>query len=229
MALIKAKAKQDRAVGRVSDGGDVYVRALRDGSFLEVDWIQGLILEGRGFMFNVGSFSAPLVGGGAGTTLNNVQPEFVVRIPRGTSILPIRVEIVSGLPVGLADNNEIDLLLAVDQDSVQVDGTAAVDPETVYNLNTLHNRSSNCVVRSAFTGNITTPVLDLELARINAVFESHSSINGEWTGYTMLYEPKTPPIINGPAMLIGYWGGTTATSAFASVQWIELPSELVTD
>ena len=228
MALVKAKARQDEGVSRVSDGGDVYVRALRDGSLVDTDWIQALILEGRGFMFNVGSFSSPLVGGGAGAAMDIDQPEFVVRIPKGTSILPVRIEIAQGKPVGAADNDEVDLLIAVDQDSAQTDGTAAVDPETVYNMNTLHSRASNCVVRSAFTGDITDPVLDLELARYNSVYESHSLVDGEWTGHTLIYEPETPPIINGPAMLVGYWGGTQATEAFASVQYVEIPSELVT-
>ncbi|KKK64457.1 hypothetical protein LCGC14_2984040, partial [marine sediment metagenome] len=45
-----------------------------------------------------------------------------------------------------------------------------------------------------------------------------------WTNLRLLYEPLTPKRINGPAMICVYWGGTKATSAFCTAEWLEYPS-----
>ena len=74
---------------------------------------------------------------------------------------------------------------------------------------------------------MTAPVLDLELAHVTQVFEMHSTVGVLWDTAHMRYEPKSPPIINGPAMLCGYWGGTKAQAAFACVEWIELPTNVL--
>ena len=117
MAIIKAKARQDAAVSRVSEGNDVFLRAMRDGSLIKADWKQALIMEGRGFTINVGSLSSPAVGGGSGATIiENNGPECAIGFPSGTSIMPIYVDISMLVTAGTLDDDEIDILLAVDQD-----------------------------------------------------------------------------------------------------------------
>jgi len=232
VAIIKAKAQQSTAVGRVSEGGDVYLRAMRDGALFTADWKQAMIMEGRGFMINVGALSTAVTGGGTpGTAIDPNGPEFVISVPTGTSILPLRVEICSALPVGAADDNEIDILLVADQDSAVTTGTAGTT-EVIYNMNTLNSRSSNCTARSEFTAVVTGHTWDLELAHMNKVFEMFATSpdktgGSQWTELRLLYEPKTPIVLNGPAALVGFWGATTVATAFASVQWLELPSSAI--
>ncbi len=66
MAIIKAKARQTTAVSAESEGNDVYLRALRDGTLLTAAWKQSYIMKGYGYQALVGGFSTPLTGGGNG-------------------------------------------------------------------------------------------------------------------------------------------------------------------
>ena len=228
MAIIKAKARQDSAVGRVSEGSDVYLRAFRDGSLVTTDWKQALIMEGRGFTFNVGALTAPVKGGGAGQlAIDDDAPDFGVGIPTGTSILPIYVDVALLMTAGTADSDEIDILLAVDQDTYHPVGNSTA--ETIYNLNTLYSRASNCWARSEWATTFTTtdPVYDLELAHVSKVFEMYSTVGVLWDECRMVYEPLNPPIINGPATLFGFFGGTKVQYGFACVQWLELPTSSI--
>ena len=137
------------------------------------------------------------------------------------------MELTSALSTSIADDDELDIILAVDQD--KENGSSAGSAGTVpaiYNLNTLHNRTSSCWANQQYTATMTDPVLDLELAHVTKIMEYHSSTGYgvEWRGVSMLYEPETLIVINGPAMLIGYFGGTLPQLGFATVQWLEIPT-----
>ena len=223
MSILKAKAQQTSSVARVSEGDDVYLRTMRDGALFTADWKNAAIMEGRGFMVNVGAFSTPIAGGGSANVVDQDRPSLIVSVPNGTSILPLRIEVALLDVPGAADDDEVDILIAVDQDAAW-DATGACTTEVIYNMNTLHSRASSCASRSAFSTTMTTdPVLDLELAHFQKIFESHSATGVVWTDSRMLYEPKAPPIINGPAMLLVYYGGTNKPSGFVCAQWLEFP------
>lgn len=224
MAILKAKANQDTGVSRVSEGDEVFLRATLDGALFTADWKQALITEGRGFMFNLGAFSTGVDGGGTAAIVDIDAPSAVIGVPSGTSIMPMRIEVSLAIPTGATAADEVDVLIAIDQDSVQASSSGTSTPETIYNVNTLHSRSSNCFANSIYTTAMTTPVNDIELAHFQKIFDKGSSVGGIWTSVDFLYEPKTMPVINGPAMLILYYGGTVTTEGFASLQWLELPT-----
>ena len=231
MAIIMTRGRQDTGVARVDEGQKAEVRSTKDGSIFMADWKQGMILEGRGFMVNLGSFSGPVTGGGSGgLTIESGAPEFVIGIPTNTSILPLRisVELSSVQDTTFTDDDELDILLAVDQDkdNGSSSGSSGTAP-SIYNMNTLHNRPSGCWANQQYTATMTAPVLDLELAHVTKIMELHTSTTTggvEWRGVEMLYEPDTLIVVNGPAMFIGYFGGTRAQVGFACVQWLELPT-----
>ncbi len=227
MAILKAKANQDAAVSRVSEGDEVFIRATRDGALFTADWKQALITEGRGFMINLGAFSTGLDGGGSGAPILTDYPSALVGVPAGTTILPMRIEVSLAIPTGATAADEVDVLIAIDQDAVQASDSGTSTPETIYNINTLHSRSSNCYANAIYTTAMTTPVNDIELAHFQKIFDKGSSAGGIWTSVDFLYEPKTMPVINGPAMLTLYFGGTVTTEGFASIQWLELPSSVI--
>lgn len=228
-AIIKGNARQAGSAERVSEGADVFLRMMRDGSLVASNWKQAAIFQGLGFMVNVGAFSTPITGGGNGTIIDQDQPEFVVSVPNGTSIMPIRIEVSCLSPVLNLDSDEMEILIAVDQDTTGVTGATDTD-ETIYNMNTLCGRASACTATSATSGGISTePVLDLELMhKIKVGDVAGSSTAQLWGELYGLYEPDAPPIINGPANLIGYFGGTVAVTGFAVVQWIEFPESYAT-
>lgn len=233
MAIVKTIGQTDTGVARVAEDQAVDVRSTKDGVLFVADWKQAMILEGRGFMINLGALTSPVTGGGAGElVVESGAPEFVVGIPAGTSLLPLRIDIVCGLPAGADDTDEVDIVLAVDQDKDNgvASGSANVTKPSIYNMNTLHNRSSACWCNQQYTGTMAAPVNDIELAHITKVFTQPGAtgttreVTAFWQGFEMRYEPKTPIIINGPAMLIGYFGGTKAALGFVTCQWLELPT-----
>jgi len=222
---IKAKGRQSTTISRETEGSDVFLRALRDGSLVGVGWKQAAVIAGYGYMVNVGALTTGIVGGGAGTVLAIAEPEMCLSIPNGTSIMPLRiaVQVQSGAP---AAAQECEILIAVDQDTdlgaVSV-ANSDKTTEVIYNMNTLCGSSSGCACYSAFTSSISTdPVLDIELARKVIEFDFSAGSAGMALEVDLLYEPEAPPIINGPAMLLIYWGGDAATvGGFAEVQWVE--------
>lgn len=197
-----------------------------DGALNTMEWRQARIWEGRGFHVSIGAFSTPITGGGAGTVFDQDQPEGVISVPTGTAILPIRIHVACQVPLLATDADEAEILIAVDRLAASNASGSTGTAETVYNMRTdLAASGSNVTATSANTSNITNPTLDLELA--------HEVITGDvqgtaatalWTPLKLLYEPVAPPLIVGPAALYIYWGGTVATTGFAAVQWIEVPT-----
>jgi len=228
-AIIKGNARQATSVQRVAEGAEVFQRFLRDGSLVGADWKQAAIFQGLGYVINVGAFSTPIVGGGNGTVLDQDQPEFVISVPSGTSIMPIRVEVCCLTPLITADADEAEILVAVDQDTAATTGGQGT-AETIYNLNTLKGAGSACTVTSAFTANITAaPALDIELMHKQITADVNgTAANAYFQELRGLYEPIAVPILNGPCALMGYWGGTSAVSGFAVVQWVEFPTSFST-
>lgn len=227
-ATIKGKARQSRPEA-VSEAAEVFLRMLRDGSLVSASWKQAAIFQGLGFMVNVGAFSTPITGGGNGTVLDQDQPEFVVSVPTGTSIMPFYTEICCAVPILSADSEESEILLAVDQDAANTSGGGGGTTETVYNLNTLKGGGTACSVTSAITANITTaPTLDLELMHKLKNGDLGTDVGKDAPELYGLYAPEAVEVLNGPCMLIGYWGGTVAVTGFAVVKWIEFPTSFST-
>jgi len=44
----------------------------------------------------------------------------------------------------------------------------------------------------------------------------------------LLYEPLRPPFLVGPCALYGYWGGSIAAAGFANIDFLVVPSTLIT-
>lgn len=228
MAIIKTKARQDTSVSRVSEGGDVYVRSTRDGALFTADWKQAMVMEGRGFIVNVGALTSPAKGGGTGNTKPDTDsPEIQVSIPDGTTFIPLRMEVEVGQATAATTADETDILICADLDATLL-GLGAGTAETAYNLNTLHSRTSNCTILSENSDNLSTaPTRDIEYAHAQKVSTIHSAVGADWTNLTLLYEPEVSPLINGPACFLIYWGGTVATYGFCAMQWLEIPTSMI--
>lgn len=225
MAL-KGRANQSVAYESLKADGELqYINMLRDGTVVTADWVNQAIMQGRGHLVTVGAFSSPVTGGGAGSTILDIDtPELVIGVPSGISILPYSIR-VSCLPsVGAADDDEYDILIAVDQDKMNASTSGTSTALTIYNANTLKTTPSACYANSAYSATMTDPTLDIELAHATKIFELHSSTGVVWLDMELVYEPQRLEIINGPAMLIVYWGGTKANNAFCTAKWLEYNS-----
>lgn len=209
-----------------SSTGQQPLNATVDGALFTQDWYAARILEGRGFHVSIGAVSTPIVGGGNGTVFDAEQSEGVISVPTGTTIIPFRIKVQTQAPLLAADNDETEILIAVDRTAVSTASGSTGTAETVFNLRTdLASTGSLCTVVSANTSDHNTPTLGLELDGLHANADVNgTAANAFWNRFDLLYEPKVPPLIAGPAALYIYWNGTVATSGFAQVQWIEIPT-----
>ncbi len=210
------------------DGVREALWADRAGALVVVSTRDALVREGRVWGVDIGAFSTPITGGGAGTILDIDQPEGIISVPDGVTIKPLRVAVQCLTPLLAADADESEILVAVDRASAwAVDGTRT--DEIPFNMRTNTPSGSRCPAASAFTADTTDPVLGIELAREIAVGDVQGvAANALWGNLSLLYEPDDAPYIVGPAMLVVYWGGTVATPGFAQIRWAEyLTPEIV--
>jgi len=214
----------------IPDGSAYRPFMSKRGELFVQDWIQAAILEGYGFIANIGALSTPVVGGGNGTIVDLDQPEFGMIIPDGKTIIPIRLAIQLTTPLLATDADEAEALAFVDTTAATVaaalDGTWAntITPKNMRIALTNRN-SSICTVKSVCSVDTTDPTESIDLIHSVMVADMNGTpANALITRHDVLYEPKNPPLIVGPASLFAYWGGTVAVNGFMQFFWIELPS-----
>ena len=216
---------------RVLGGNPVERIGTPGGAALVAHEIEHMIARGMGRHVTVGAFSTGIVGGGAGTILDQNQPEFAVAVPEGICIRPFRISAQVESALLAADNEENEILFAVDSKGMWT-GDGTFTSENPSNLRTTLGIGSMCRVGSAFTADMTTtqpgiaaaePVLDMELARAVEKGDFQGTPATVWMQkLDLLYEPKHSPYLVGPCTLLGYWGGTVANiGGFAQLSWVE--------
>ena len=209
--------------------GEERQRGTPWGSGLVANEIDDMIAAGMGRIMTVGAFSSG-VGGGAAAIIDIDQPQFVVGVPAGHAIRPIRL--AAQLQAGLiaADDDENEILFAVDSLGLwSEDGTRTA--ETPSNMRSDLAKGSACKCASAFSADMTTtpngaaaadPVLDIELARVVERVDITTAAGLLLQRLDLVYEPRHPPLLVGPCTLIGYWGGTVEPGGgFAQAAWVE--------
>ncbi len=204
--------------------------------------IDQMIHKGWGRSATVGTFSNGIGGGGGVDVLLIGEPELVIGVPAGLCIRPIRMSAQAQMGP-LAGTKEAEILFAVDSLGLwRGDGTHTV--ETPSNMLTSFDKGSSCRVGSAFNTVVMTttpgyavqadaaPVLDMELARKVVEIDDGAASDTANTQMIcdLLYEPDYPPYLVGPCTLFVYMGGDTGIAlvdAFAQVQWVEGPKNMM--
>lgn len=227
MSLIHAIRRVVPSISTSDSTGPQGLDSSRSGEMYTYDWKQRRVAEGRGFAVNVGAFSTPITGGGAGTIIDLDQPECVINVESGKVVVPVRFHVQCHTPLLATDADESEILIAVDRTAKwAVDGTYTA--ETALNMRTDNPRTYSGTVGSAFTADMTATtgadaVLGVELARAVVTGDINgSAANALWGKLELVYEPTTSPMIVGPAAIYVYWGGTVATPGFAQLAFIEL-------
>ena len=223
MSTVFLKAAQTGGVAIAGENDQVQARGTRDGALFTAPWIQGLILEGRCYMIQVGALTTPIQGGGAGTIVDLDQPEVNIGVPSGTTILPFRIDVQVECSATEADNEISEIIIGFDRLATNAGGTFT--DETAVNLRTDNPNASLCDPNSAYTVNQTTEPTVIELARRQRqpIVYGTPTVH-EDTALHLLYEPLYSQAIVGPAQLLVYWGGVAAVSGYAQVFWAELPT-----
>lgn len=193
--------------------------------------VDALIAAGHGYHATIGAFSTGIAGGGAGTVLDQDQPEGLISTGGNYAMIPVRLDVQCETPAMTTDDDEVEILIAVDRAAA----AGAMDPstgtrETVFNMRTdlVGATSAPVEIWSALSANITNPTLDLELARKIKVLDLATAVGQLFTDLDLLYEPKHPPLLIGPCAIYIYWGGTVAVNGYAELQVVAFPSSWVT-
>lgn len=216
-----------KAMDYASTPAEVGLKSLL-GGLVNADWRQALIARGYGWHLDVGTFSTPLTGGGAGTVIDLDQPEFGISVASGYTLIPVRMAI-SVLPgLQTTDSHETEILLAADKAAAWA-GDGTVTAATPINMRTnVAGAAAGVSCFTAATADITDPTLGFELghaAKFTDVQGTAATVN--LMDLTLTYQPDNPPFLIGPCAIYGYWGGSIAAAGFANLDFIVIPSSLV--
>jgi len=206
-----------------ADGGWLPARATRDGSICSIDWRQLAVMEGKGYIMQMGDEDAPI---NSTVAITDILVWATVDVPLGTTIIPISAQAAIG--VWAATSVLIDFMIEVDDAKVRRgSGGAAFVP---LNLNTGSSNTSACTCYTLTGAGVvaTAKVAGHSLELFRASVEVNWGDAGD-DFPNLFWTPKVPPTIVGPASLVLHLGATTADcQAYGNVQWIELPSTAIT-
>jgi hypothetical protein len=212
MADMRVFAKQN-SVGR-NPNSTVGWRGTSDGSGIVVPWVTALALEGRVFQANIGSASTPV--SFAKTAYDSDQPQLVVDVPSGTSILPLKIEL--HLEDSAGTDNEIMATV-----STTIVGAGTSTAVTQKNQRSDSPITSGCSVYSLYTGNGTDPTVHTEIWRSGYAFADSTTNPRPVFTYDVEEHPRVV-IVGAGALVIYIVGTTTAPAGYLKVVWAELPS-----
>ncbi len=228
--LIQLRTGQTTITGETTTDGDlIFGRATRDGSLFTAPWIMGLVMQGKVFQAQVGSFLTPIVGGGAGTIPDADQPEFGMTVPTGTTILPLAIKVQALAPLITTDSHYTLITAAADlSGAASLTGTWA-NTITPVNCLTGCGVSSLCTVKSVASADMTVaPTESLVLAKETFNTDVQGTA-ADAAYYRMVMDYNVainPPVFikGGGNGLFIHWGGSIAMYAYAQVVWAEIPT-----
>lgn len=228
MAVEIATVRQN-SYGNWSEGQDRAARSNRRGELVTMDSLQQFVADGRVFVGNSGVGSTPVTFAGA---YDADAPDFHIHVPTGTTIIPVRIEVVFEA-VGTESTMEI-IGLASDTGDTSATGTVI----TAKNMRIDNPRTSACTVTGSIdAAGITDPnanhflefwryqrpltdtVATTENDRLPLVFT--------WSAFS----DGPGPVIPGHATrgsALAVYAASQAGTGFINVTWVELPSESVT-
>ena len=199
-----------------------------------VDWRARLTARKFGGRVTIGTAATQITGGGAGTVIDLEQPEGVVSVRKGYTLIPDRISVQCGVPLLASDTDKSEIYLAADVLS-EWPATGTRTDEAIFCTRTTghtpvagESEVPGVVAASAFTGDTTTPVLGMDLDRSLITGDVQGTpASALWTPLALLHEPVSPDFIVGPAAMYLYWFGTVATTGYAQIKFFSVPTDLL--
>lgn len=225
-SVLKGTARQRNQTLRAS-GEDARGRFTFADQLFTAGWREELLLAGLTFGFTVGALSAGadvalVTGGGAGTTIDSDQPEFIYSVPAGYYLVPLSARIAGNADID-ADGEHAGIVLFMDTTQAVartgITGTAVTAKPLLGGGPEAAGFGWHTV-----TADLTDPVMSLLLAyeRLNAA-DAGAAASQQVYGLRLEYDPLVPMAIKGPCSFVACWGGTAAVTALASFTWAEVP------
>ena len=226
MALnLQAKGQQTTAVQSVSEGNDVYVRAMRDGSLMTQSWIMSQALQGRLYCAQAGLLTTAITWSATATN-DQTKPAMLLDVPLGTTVIPLEISMYFE---AFGTNALFEIAMLCGTGAVQAGGTAM----TITNMRTDAPYTSVCKGWSDVTGG-TAPTANISsfyasgTQLITTIASSDDASMRNTDLYKWSYtDSGYAPIVKGAAQLL-VTQGSQAGTGFGKIIYLELPtSELL--
>lgn len=222
MAVIKGDASQSTSVERKSEGTEVSLRMLRDGTIGVVDFIAMCSLEGRVFTATSGEGSSPATFGSTG--LNTAEYDMHVAVPSSVVIIPISLGIHFEA-YGTAYLTEC----AMQSGSGSITGTATA-AVTPYSSNVSSGLTSACTIGEACASGtaLTTNIKEIWRASDQLTITT-ATVGQIRVPYNYRWNAMDSGILDvvGPSQQLVIWAATQVGTGFINLKYIELPVSAV--
>jgi len=198
-----------------ADGTTPALRVNRSADLYVADLPTQWALEGRVFVANRGTATTPV--SFAKTAYDEDQPQLVLRVPEGTTIIPLYCEVV--LEDSAGTDNEI--IWGVTANDIGNGTSTAVTP---YNVLSVGGKTTAVTVRRDYTGNATAASQVKELGRFGYAFADASTDPAKRFVLQFGNDRNIVPIKGADSLNLWVAGATTAPSGYATVVWAEFLS-----
>lgn len=201
-----------------SDGNVGAAWGLRDGAVVTVDWYTAMALEGR--VFNIANATPDTTMTGS-VNYDATHPGVYVGVPDGAVMVPVHFDVVCEDAAGTDTHFHI----GCDDAELYSSGGTAVSACNNIRTDNPHASAVSAKYASDSAITITDPGAT-ERILYNKVYAFANEADHE--PYQVVWEPKAPPILVGPASFFVYiYAASTAPEYNFSLQWVELPKNAV--
>jgi len=203
------------------NGASPAFRQSKRGELVGVDFLTQLSLDGRLYNAVMGTASTPV--DFAKTAYDADQPQFVVDVPTGVTILPLNLLVMFETQAGTI--NEIIVGVAA---TLAGSGTStAVVPQTLCTHDAA--LATGCSVRSLYTGNSTDMTTAGNGYAIigrygNAFADTKERWQSIWT-WSALKDGNMPKLKGPACFVVHIAAGTTAPTGYLTFTWAEFSSD----
>ena len=213
-----------------SDGNQQRLRGTRLGQLLTVNWKENLVLAGVVQSMHIGTLTAGadvgrITGGGAGTTIDSDQPEFICGPDTGYMI-PLEVRITMEADQD-ANADQVSAVIFADRTQApptSVSGT----PGIITPNNALDGGAAAGQGFRAF-GGVTTDITDPVMSELLDYYFAQAIDNGtaasaHQIAHKLLFDPSAPTLLKGPCSLVAAYGGTIAVTGMLTAKVAIVPA-----
>lgn len=226
MGLFKAKARQTSAISSVSEGNDVYVRSLRDGTLLSAEWIMAQTIRGRLMCAQAGLLSTAITWEATATN-DQTKPAMFIDVPSGTTIFPLEISLYMEA-YGTSAQFECEAITGTG--GVSAGGTAMA----ITNMRSDAPYTTNCTATSDVTGgtactaNLSAFWRNGQQFAITKTAGSATAAADDPNRFVWRYtDGLFCPIVVGAGQLM-VTQGSQAGTGFGKIIFIEVPTSEVT-
>ena len=221
MAIIKGDARQTSGVSRLGEGGEAYMRMLRDGTVGIADLIALWSLEGRVFTANAGTGTSAVTFGAG--TLDLTEQDLIVVVPSGTAIIPLECNVVFDT---LGTAQIVEVVMQKGTGGVAGAGTSVTPKSSNENA----GLSSACTVTSACATGTALTAVDVEIWHDGAPLGITIATVGQIrVQHAFRYSAKDSGCLQvvGPSEQLVVFASAQAGVGFISLKYVELPSSSI--